>query len=165
MVLELSNKRAPLCGLWFCSICKSSLSVMTLKVPLFSLANMTTSSLDNILVNLLNDSSNIYYGSFKRNSQNSQVKRWIKDDKHLIIRHAHIVVDEVTQLMKVIAYMVFHQTTEGENFLLTMSLQLKRQMRMRHLETKRNLSSLLVLVWTKSNITLSWLFFINFNLN
>ena len=56
------------------------------------------------------------------------------------------MVDEVTQLMKVIAYMVFHQTTEGENFLLTMSLQLKRQMRMRHLETKRNLSSLLVLV-------------------
>jgi len=51
-------------------------------VPLFSVANMTTLSFDNPTINLLNDSSNLYYGSFNRNSQNSQVNRWTKDDKH-----------------------------------------------------------------------------------
>ena len=49
---------------------------------LFSVANMTTSSFDNLSVNLLNDSSSEYYGSFNRNSQKSQAKRWTKDDKH-----------------------------------------------------------------------------------
>jgi len=64
----------------------------------------------------------------------------------IIVRDAHIVVEEVTQLINVIACMVFHQTTKGENSLLTMSLQLKRKMRVRHLQTKRNLSSLLAFV-------------------
>jgi len=64
----------------------------------------------------------------------------------IIVKNAHIVVEEVTQLMNVIAYMVFHQTKNGENSLLTMPLQLKRQMKVRHLQTKRNLSSLLALV-------------------
>ena len=43
----------------------------------------------------------------------------------IVIRNAHIVVKEITQLMNVIAYMVFHQTTKGENSLLTMLLQYK----------------------------------------
>jgi len=73
----------------------------------------------------------------------------------IIVRNAHIVVEEVTQLINVIAYMVFHQTTKGEIFLLTISLQLKRQMRVRHLQPKRNLSSFLALVCPKSNTTLS----------
>ena len=55
---------------------------MASKVPLFLVTNITTLSLDNLPINLLNDSSNIYYGSFNKNSQNSQTKRWIKDDKH-----------------------------------------------------------------------------------
>jgi len=64
----------------------------------------------------------------------------------IIVRYAHIVVGDVTQLINVIACTIFHQTTKGENYLLTMSLQLKRQMRMRHLQTKMNPSSLLALV-------------------
>jgi len=65
----------------------------------------------------------------------------------IIIRNAHIVVEEVTQLMNVIAYMVFHQTKKGEeNSLLIMLLQSKPQMRVRHLQTKRSLNSLLALV-------------------
>jgi len=37
------------------------------------------------------------------------------------IRDAHIVVEEVTQLINVMDYMVLlHQTTKGENSLLTM---------------------------------------------
>jgi len=64
----------------------------------------------------------------------------------IIIRNAQIVVEEVTQLMNVIAYMVFHQTTKGENSLLTMLLQSKLQMRVRRLQTTRSLNSLLVLV-------------------
>jgi len=51
----------------------------------------------------------------------------------IIIRNAHIVVEEVTQLINVIAYIDFHQTTKGENFLLPMLLQSKLQMRVRHL--------------------------------
>jgi len=51
----------------------------------------------------------------------------------IIVRNAYIVVEDVTQLMNVITYMVFHQTTKGENSLLTISLQLKRQMRVRRL--------------------------------
>jgi len=64
----------------------------------------------------------------------------------IIVRDAHIVVEEVTQLINVIDYMIFHQTTKGENSLLTMSLQLKRQMRVRRLQIERSLNSLLVLV-------------------
>jgi len=64
----------------------------------------------------------------------------------IVVRNAHIVVEEVTQLMNAITCMVFHQTTKGENSMLTMSLQLKKQMRVRHLQTKRNFNSLLVLV-------------------
>jgi len=75
----------------------------------------------------------------------------------IIVRDAHIVVEEVTQLINVIDYMIFHQTTKGENSLLTMSLQLKRQMRVRRLQIERSLNSLLVLVWPKNNITLSWI--------
>jgi len=40
---------------------------------------MTSSSFNNLSVNLLNDSSSVYYGSFNKNYQ---VKRWTKDDKH-----------------------------------------------------------------------------------
>ena len=64
----------------------------------------------------------------------------------IIVRDAHIVVEEVTQLMNAIVYMVFHQITKGENSLLIMSLQLKRQTRVRHLQIKWNLSNLLALV-------------------
>jgi len=64
----------------------------------------------------------------------------------IIVRVAHIVVEEVTHLMNVIAYMVFHQTTKGKNSLLTMPLQLKRKMRVRRLQSRRNLRSLLALV-------------------
>jgi len=46
-------------------------------------------------------------------SQNSQAKRWTKDDKHYNSKNGHIVVEEVTQLMNVIAYTIFHQTTKG----------------------------------------------------
>jgi len=55
---------------------------MALEVLLFSVANMTTSSFNNPLINILNGSSTVYYGLFNINSQNSQAKRWIKDDKH-----------------------------------------------------------------------------------
>jgi len=34
----------------------------------------------------------------------------------IIVRNAHIVVEQVTQLMNIIAYIVFHQTTKGEKF-------------------------------------------------
>ena len=51
----------------------------------------------------------------------------------IIVKNAHIVVEEVTQLINVIAYIDFHQTTKGENFLLPMLLQSKLQMRVRHL--------------------------------
>jgi len=64
----------------------------------------------------------------------------------IIVSDAHILVENVTQLMNAIAYMVFHQTTKEENYLLTMPLQLKRQMRVRHLQTKRNLNNLQALV-------------------
>jgi len=43
---------------------------------------MTTLSFHNPLVNILNDSSSVYYDYFNRNSQNSQAKIWINDDKH-----------------------------------------------------------------------------------
>jgi len=40
-----------------------------------------------------------------------------------VVRNAHIVVEEATQLMNVTIYMVFHQTTtKRENHRLTMSL-------------------------------------------
>jgi len=57
--------------------------------------------------------------------------------------------------MNVIAYTVFHRATKGENPILTMPLQEKLQMKVRHLQTKRNLSSLRALVCPKINITLS----------
>ena len=82
MVLEPLTEKAPLYQLGFCSICKNSSSIMALEVLLFSIANMTTSSFNNPLINLLNDYSSIYYGSFNRNSHNSQAKRWTKDDNH-----------------------------------------------------------------------------------
>jgi len=76
------TERVPLCQLWLCSICKNSSSAMALEVSLFSVANMTTSSFINLPINLQNHSSSVYYGSFNRNSQNSQAKRWTKDNKH-----------------------------------------------------------------------------------
>jgi len=33
-----------------------------------------------------------------------------------IVRNAHVVVEEATQFMNVITYMIFHQTTKRENF-------------------------------------------------
>jgi len=44
----------------------------------------------------------------------------------IIVRNVHIMIEEVTQLMNFIAYMVFHQSTKGESSLLTMPLQLKK---------------------------------------
>jgi len=55
---------------------------MASEVPLFSVANMTTSSFNNPLINFLNDSSSVYYGSLNKNSQNFQAKRWTKDENH-----------------------------------------------------------------------------------
>jgi len=102
---------------------------------------MTTSTFDNPL-NLLNDSSNIYIMV-----SSSEILIILKSRDGLrmtsiiIVRDTHLVLKEVTHLMNVIAYMVFHQTTKGENSLLTMPLQLKRQMRVRYLQTKSQQSS------------------------
>ena len=43
----------------------------------------------------------------------------------IIVRNAHIVVEQVTQLMNVIAYMVFHQTTKGEKFFVNNVIVIK----------------------------------------
>jgi len=56
-----------------------------------------------------------------------------------IVRNAYIVdivVEEVTQLMNVITYMVLHRTRKEENPVLIMPLQSKLQMRVRHLQPR-----------------------------
>jgi len=44
----------------------------------------------------------------------------------IIVRHAHIVVEEVTQLMNVIAYMVFHQNYKRRNFFVNNATTIKK---------------------------------------
>jgi len=62
--------------------------------------------------------SHDHYGSYNRIFQNFQAKRWTKNDKdYNSKRNAHIMIKEVTQMMNVMSYMVFHQIIKKERIL------------------------------------------------
>jgi len=80
---------ASLCQFWFCLICKNSSSLIASEVTLCLVTNITTFSFNNSLVNLLNDSSNLYYGFFNINSQRILKPRWIKNKYYNTKRYTH----------------------------------------------------------------------------
>jgi len=65
----------------------------------------------------------------------------------IIVRNTHIMVEEVTQLMNVIAYTVFHKNYKWRKFFVNNATAIKKANESKtHLQIERNLSSLLALV-------------------
>jgi len=119
---------------------------MASEVPLFSVAKMTTSSFNNPPINLLNDYSRVYYGSFNRNSQNSQAKRWTKDDNHYNSkrcthcgRRGH-TIDKCHRLHS------FSLNYKRRKFFVNNVTAIKKANESKTLTNQKNLNSLLTLI-------------------
>ena len=145
-ILELSNQESSIVPTLILFHLQEFIICYGFRSAIISVAKMTTSSFNNPPINLLNDYSSVYYGSFNRNSQNSQAKRWTKDDNHYNSkrcthcgRRGH-TIDKCHRLHS------FSLNYKRRKFFVNNVTAIKKANESKTLTNQKNLNSLLTLI-------------------